>query len=124
MNTFHSESQIQMNCLFCKIINHELPATRLFENDEFLAINDISPVAPIHILLLPKLHIPTINDLHTEHTTLMGKMLITAADIAKNAQTDVSGYRLVYNINSDAQQTVFHVHLHILGQRKFSWPPG
>jgi len=110
--------------IFTKIINREIPAQIVFENDEIIAINDINPQAPVHILIIPKKVIPTINDLMPEDAELIGKMFLVAKQIAKEKGIDQQGYRLVFNVNEGAGQTVFHIHLHLMGGRKFNWPAG
>lgn len=110
--------------IFTKIINREIPAQIVFENDEIIAINDINPQAPVHILIIPKKVIPTINDLTPDNAELIGKMFLVAKQIAKEKGIDQEGYRLVFNVNEGAGQTVFHLHLHLMGGRKFSWPAG
>lgn len=110
--------------IFTKIINREIPAQIVFENEEIIAINDINPQAPIHILIIPKKVIPTINDLNLEDAELVGKMFLVAKQIAKEKGVDKDGYRLVFNVNEGAGQTVFHIHLHLMAGRKFSWPAG
>lgn len=110
--------------IFTKIINREIPAQIVFENDEIIAINDINPQAPVHILIIPKKVIPTINDLKPEDAELVGKMFLVAKQIAKEKGIDQQGYRLVFNVNEGAGQTVFHIHLHLMGGRKFNWPAG
>lgn len=112
------------NTIFTKIINREIPAQIVYENEEIIAINDINPQAPIHILIIPKKVIPTINDLNPEDAELVGKMFLVAKKIAKEKGVDQDGYRLVFNVNEGAGQTVFHIHLHLMGGRKFSWPAG
>lgn len=111
-------------CIFCKIIERTLPCTILFEDEHLIAIDDINPIAPVHKLIMPKKHIPTLNDLSIENTTLMGHLLITAAKLAQTLGIDQEGYRLVENCNAGAGQTVYHIHLHLLGGRPFHWPPG
>ena len=113
-----------MSCLFCKIVAGEIPAKRVHEDDELVAFEDIKPEAPVHILIIPKRHIPTLNDLAPEDDTLIGSMLRRAALIAKERGISDSGYRTVVNCNSHAGQTVFHIHLHLLGGRRMTWPPG
>jgi histidine triad (HIT) family protein len=113
-----------MNCLFCKIIKKEIPADIIFENEELLVFNDINPQAPKHLLVIPKRHIASINDANIEDAQLIGKMILTAKQIAANQDFSNSGYRLVFNINDDGGQTVYHTHLHILAGRKMTWPPG
>jgi len=113
-----------MASLFTKIINREIPADIVYENDEIIAFNDINPQAPIHILIVPKKEISTINDIDEEDKVLIGKMFIVAKEIAKDLKIDKSGYRTVFNCNEDGGQTVYHIHLHLLGGRQLSWPPG
>lgn len=110
--------------IFTKIINREIPAQIVFENEEIIAINDINPQAPIHILIIPKKVIPTINDLNPEDAELVGKMFLVAKQIAIEKGIEKEGYRLVFNVNEGAGQTVFHIHLHLMGGRKFNWPAG
>ena len=112
------------DCLFCKIIDHEIPADIVYENDSILAFNDINPVAPVHILIIPKKHISTLNDLEENHTQTMGELFLAAKEIALKKGLSDTGYRTVFNCNEDAQQTVFHIHLHLIGGRKMTWPPG
>ncbi len=110
--------------IFTRILEREIPATFEYEDDEIFAINDIAPKAPTHILIIPKKQIPTINDLQPEDTGLIGKMVQIAKSIAKQKGIADDGYRLVFNVNEGAGQTVFHIHLHLLGGRIFNWPPG
>ena len=112
------------DCLFCKIIEREIPGDIVYENEHVLAFNDINPVAPVHILIIPKEHISTLNDLEENHTQTMGELFLAAKVIASKEGLSDSGYRTVFNCNEDAQQTVFHIHLHLLGGRKMTWPPG
>jgi len=111
-------------CIFCKIAAGELPADIYYEDDEVLAFRDVHPVAPTHLLIIPRRHIATANEFSEDDSTLIGKLSITAARIARELRVDQSGYRLVMNCNRDAGQTVFHIHLHLLAGRRFSWPPG
>ena len=113
-----------MSTIFSKIINKEIPADIIYEDDELLAFNDISPQAPIHILIIPKKEIKTLNHLELEDQAIAGKMLLLAKDLAKKYEIDQTGYRTIFNCNEDGGQTVFHIHLHLLGGRKLSWPPG
>lgn len=110
--------------IFSKIINKEIPAEILFEDDNMIAINDIQPQAPVHILIIPKKNIPTINDADVTDELLLGKMILLAKKIAAEKGVEKEGYRLIFNVNEGAGQTVFHIHLHLLGGRKFNWPPG
>ena len=113
-----------MSCLFCKIVAGEIPAAKVYEDDRGIAINDINPQAPMHVLVLPKQHIATLNDLSPANDDLVGVMVRTAAKIAKDRGFDGPGFRTVFNCNAQAGQTVFHIHLHVLGGRVMSWPPG
>ena len=110
--------------LFLKIISREIPADIIYENDDVLAFRDINPQAPLHVLIIPKIQVRTINDMDTHHAELFGKLFLAAKDIAKEQGVSEDGYRVVMNCNDAAGQTVFHVHLHLLGGRQFSWPPG
>lgn len=112
------------DCLFCKIIDGEIPGDIVFENDHVLAFNDINPIAPIHILIIPKEHISTLNNLEIKHTQTMGEIFLAAKKIAQDKGISESGYRTIFNCNKDAQQTVFHIHLHLIAGRKMTWPPG
>lgn len=113
-----------MNCLFCKIAQKEIPASVILETDDLMAFHDINPQAPKHILIIPKQHIATINDAREENTTLLGNMVLSAKNIAKTLDIGETGYRLVFNINSGGGQEVYHIHLHLLGGRQMTWPPG
>lgn len=113
-----------METIFSKIINKEIPADIVLEDDDVLAFKDINPQAPVHILIIPKKPIPTINDIEEEDAALIGKIVLTAKKIAKMMNIDKSGYRLVMNCNEAAGQTVFHLHCHLLGGRSMHWPPG
>jgi len=112
------------DCIFCKIAAGELPADIYYKDEEVIAFRDVHPVAPTHLLIIPRRHIATANEFSEEDVALIGKLPLTAARIAKELRVDQSGYRLVMNCNRDAGQTVFHVHLHLLAGRSFSWPPG
>lgn len=113
-----------MDCLFCKIISGDIPADIVFQDDQILAFRDISPKAPQHILIIPKKHIATLNDVDAEDTELLGTLMQTAATLAADAGCAEEGYRVVMNCNAAAGQTVFHIHLHLLCGRPLSWPPG
>lgn len=113
-----------MNCIFCKIIQKEIPATIILENNELIVIEDIKPQAPYHYLVIPKKHIATINQTEPSDEALLGRLVLTAKDIAATKQLDESGYRLVFNINRGGGQDVYHIHLHLLGGRQMTWPPG
>ena len=112
------------DCLFCRIAKKEIPSDIVFENEDLLAFRDINPQAPAHILVIPRKHIPTTNDLGAEDVELMGKLILAARDLAEKEGVAEDGYRLVINCNRGAGQAVFHIHLHLLGGRGFSWPPG
>ena len=110
--------------LFLKIIDREIPAEIVYETDEVLAFRDINPQAPLHVLIIPKRRIRTINDLEAKDEALVGKLFSAAKTIAEQEGLAEDGYRVVMNCNQSAGQTVFHIHLHLLGGRAFSWPPG
>ena len=110
--------------IFDKIISKEISSEIVYEDDNYLAFKDINPQAPIHILIIPKKRISTINDLNIDDSKIIGQMILIARDIAKSLDIDESGYRLVFNCNEDGGQTVFHIHLHLLGGRSLNWPPG
>jgi len=112
------------NCIFCRILNRELKGEFVYEDEDMACIKDIHPQAPTHLLLIPKKHIPTILDLNEEDEKLIGKMVLKAGEIAKQYNISKNGFRLVFNCNKDAGQTVYHIHLHLIGGRKFNWPPG
>ena len=113
-----------MNCLFCNIIQKDIPAGIVYEDENILAFEDVNPQAPVHILVIPKKHIATALDLSTEDNGLIGQMYQAANGIAKDRKIADNGFRLVMNCNRDAGQTVFHIHLHLLGGRPMTWPPG
>ncbi|HIE79027.1 MAG TPA: histidine triad nucleotide-binding protein [Candidatus Thioglobus sp.] len=110
------------NCIFCDIIEGKIPAEKIFEDDDVLAFKDVNSQAPYHFLVIPKLHIPTLND--SDNAELIGKISITASLIAKQEGFSEDGYRLVMNTNKDGGQIVFHIHLHCLAGRQLGWPPG
>jgi histidine triad (HIT) family protein len=110
------------DCLFCKMAAGEIKPDVVYEDDELLAFRDINPRAPVHILIIPKTHIATLNDL--DDAPLAGKLLLTAAQIAKQKGLAEDGYRTVINCNDHGGQEVFHLHLHLLGGRQLAWPPG
>ena len=111
---------MEADCLFCKIVNRELPADIVFEDDEVVAFNDISPQAPTHTLIIPKNHISTVNDLTDAEIDLPGKLILRAKAIASEKGIAESGYRLIMNCNEQGGQTVFHMHLHLLGGRQLT----
>ena len=111
------------DCLFCKIVAGEIPADIVHQDDEMVAFRDIRPQAPVHILLIPKKHLASMNDVENDDAGLVGRMMVAAKRIAAE-QGVAAGYRLVNNCGGQAGQTVFHLHLHLLGGRAMSWPPG
>ncbi|MBM3335661.1 histidine triad nucleotide-binding protein [Candidatus Sumerlaeota bacterium] len=116
--------QEDSNCLFCKIIRRKIPSKVAYEDDSVFAFHDIAPQAPTHILIVPKEHIATLNDLDERYEALVGKMVMAARRLAAEAGISESGYRCVLNCNRGAGQSVFHIHLHLLGGRAMGWPPG
>ncbi|MGD0566633.1 MAG: histidine triad nucleotide-binding protein [Candidatus Goldiibacteriota bacterium] len=112
------------DCLFCKIIEGKIPSKKVYENDFVFAFEDINPQAPVHTLIVPKKHIPTLNEINQDFEPYLSAMFAAAKEIAaKNGLSD-RGYRTVFNVNKEAGQVVFHLHLHLLGGREFKWPPG
>ena len=109
-------------CLFCRIVRREIPARIVHETDDTLAFADIDPKAPTHVLVIPKAHVATLND--ATDAAQIGRLALVAAEIARAEGLAERGYRTVINTNGDAGQTVFHIHLHLLGGRRLSWPPG
>lgn len=112
------------DCLFCKIVNREIPASIVYEDERILAFNDINPQAPTHVLVVPKAHIATLNDVSPQDDQIVGELVRRAAAIAKTRGISAGGFRTVFNTNREAGQTVFHIHLHLLGGRAMEWPPG
>ena len=112
------------SCLFCRIAKKEIPTKIVFEDKALVAFEDIRPQAPVHILVIPRNHIERVSDLKEENTSLVGQMVLAAKKLAKDRGVQESGYRIVLNCNADAGQEVFHLHLHMLGGRRFNWPPG
>ncbi len=110
------------NCLFCKIIRGEIPADKLFEDDEILAFRDIAPTAPVHCLVIPKKHISGPVNIGVEDDRLIGKMMRVGTQVAR--EEGIEHFRVVFNNGEQAGQTVFHIHMHIIGGRDLSWPPG
>ena len=110
--------------LFTQIRDREIDADIVYEDDEIMAFRDINPQAPLHVLVCPKEPIPTVNDLQPEHAELVGRLFLVARDLAAENGYEEEGYRLVMNTNAGAGQTVFHLHLHLLAGRRFTWPPG
>lgn len=113
-----------MSCLFCSIVAGEIPATVVYQNDELLAFRDINPQAPTHVLVIPRTHRETPGDLGDADEALMGRVIRAASVVAQQEGIAESGYRLVVNAGKDANQTVPHLHVHVLGGRVLGWPPG
>lgn len=111
-------------CIFCKVAKKEIPARIVLEDDDLVAFHDINPVAPIHVLVIPKQHITGIGDVTDEHALVLGKLLVAARRVAEDAGLSHSGFRVVVNHGQHAGQTVHHVHVHVLGGRPLAWPPG
>ena len=112
------------NCLFCKIIAGEIPSAKVYEDEVCIAFNDISPQAPTHVLIVPRRHIDSLDKAEKSDGETLGHLLLTAAEIARGKGFAEDGYRTVINTNSDGGQTVFHLHVHLLGGRPFIFPPG
>ena len=112
------------NCLFCKIVSDKIPATIVYQDDRLVAFRDINPQAPTHVLVIPRMHISTLNELSAADDMLVGEMVRRASLIAKEFGHANNGYRTIFNCNANAGQTVFHIHLHLLAGRPMNWPPG
>lgn len=112
------------DCLFCKMIAGDIPTDVVYQDDDVFAFRDINPQAPLHVLIVPKNHIATINDLQSDHAQLIGKLFLAAKKIAADEGVSEPGYRTVMNCNAEAGQSVYHIHLHLLAGRQMSWPPG
>jgi histidine triad (HIT) family protein len=112
------------NCLFCRIIAGDAPSSIVHSGDRIVAFHDTNPQAPLHVLIVPRRHIPTLNDLTSGDDQLVGEMMRLAATIANERGFATSGYRTVFNCNAGAGQSIFHIHLHVLAGRRFRWPPG
>jgi len=113
-----------MDCLFCKIIDRQIPASIVYEDDRVLAFNDINPQGPTHVLVIPKRHISSLNELTEGDDQIVGEVVRRAAVIANDRGISAAGFRTVFNTNREAGQTVFHIHLHLIGGRSLAWPPG
>ena len=112
------------SCIFCKIVAGEIPSTRVFEDEVCIAFNDLHPQAPTHILIIPRDHVDSLDKARFEDKEALGHLLLTAAEIAREKGFAENGYRVVVNTNNDGGQTVFHLHVHLLGGREFVFPPG
>lgn len=113
-----------MNCIFCKIINGEIPSQKVYEDDRILAFKDISPVAPIHIIIIPKEHISSANEINESNKDIVGHIFTVAAILAKENGISERGYRIVNNCGAEGGQSVNHLHFHLIGGRNLQWPPG
>lgn len=111
------------DCLFCKIVNKEIPAQIVYEDDKMLAIKDINPAAPVHLLIIPKIHIPSLNEAGNENVDILGHIQLLASSLARNFGISEQGYRLVNNCGEWGGQAVFHLHYHLLGGKQMGWPP-
>ncbi len=112
------------DCIFCKIAKKEIPSDIVYEDDDFIAFKDLNPQAPVHVLFIPKKHVTSLNELGEDDADIVARLFLKIKDMASEQNVDESGYRVVANCNKDAGQEVFHIHFHLLGGRKFSWPPG
>lgn len=113
-----------MDCLFCKIIKGEIPSTKVYEDELVYAFNDITPVAPVHVLIIPKEHISSAVEVEEKNSAVIGHIFAVANKISKDLGIDKSGFRIVNNCGEDGGQTVHHIHFHLLGGRNLTWPPG
>lgn len=113
-----------MDCIFCKIASGKIPARVVYQDDQVLAFEDLAPQAPTHVLIIPKRHISTVLEVQESDRELIGHMLMTAAKVARDRGFAANGFRTVLNCNADGGQTVFHLHMHVLGGRAMNWPPG
>jgi histidine triad (HIT) family protein len=112
------------NCIFCKIIDNKIPCTKVYEDNQVLAFKDINPEAPIHVLIIPKEHITSVNEINEDNQHIIGHIYLTISKLAKDLGIDKDGYRVVTNIGKNGGQTVNHLHYHLLGGRNLTWPPG
>lgn len=112
------------DCLFCRIADGKIPAKLLHQDDETVAFEDINPQAPFHVLVIPRRHVSTANELGREHDAVMGKLFRVAASLAREAGVAETGYRMLVNTNREGGQVVFHLHMHVMGGRQMGWPPG
>lgn len=112
------------SCLFCRLARGEIPSRRVLETDDVIAFHDIDPKAPVHVLVIPREHVASLDDLEERHAELVGKLHLAARDVAREEGLREKGWRVVTNVGEDAGQSVAHVHLHVLGGRTLGWPPG
>lgn len=113
-----------MDCIFCKIVNGEIPSNKIYEDDKVLAFHDISPEAPVHFLVIPKDHIQSVNDLTEKNSDIISHIFLVINKLVRELNINETGYRIVNNCGKDGGQTVDHMHFHVLGQRDLKWPPG
>jgi histidine triad (HIT) family protein len=118
------EKDMAADCIFCKIARGEVPAKKVFEDDMVVAFHDINPAAPVHVVIVPKAHIPSVNEAGLDNAAGFGRVFAAAARIARDLGVDRKGYRIVTNTGKDAGQLVMHVHFHLMAGREFGWPPG
>jgi histidine triad (HIT) family protein len=118
------DSEIMSDCIFCKIIDGKIPCDKVYESDTVLAFRDINPQAPVHVLLVPKPHVATLNDLTSSDQGVMDGLYRAAVQVARELEVAESGYRTLVNCNDEGGQDVFHLHMHLLGGRRMGWPPG
>ncbi len=111
------------DCIFCKIVKGEIPANKVYEDDKIIAFHDLEPQAPVHVLVIPKTHIKSLDHIEEDHKGDLGHLMVKIKDVAKALELE-NGYRAVINCGEDGNQTVGHIHMHILGKRKMTWPPG
>ena len=114
----------EQSCIFCRIVAGNIPATNIYEDDHCIAFSDLNPQAPVHALVIPREHIASLNEASANNEAMLGHLLHVAARVASEQGVSKSGYRTVINTNSDGGQSVFHLHVHVLGGRGLSWPPG
>ncbi len=112
------------DCIFCKIVAGDVPAEKIYEDTDFVAIEDLNPQAPVHCLVLTRQHIENVNELTSEDTELMGRLFTAAREVARRKRIEEPGYRLIVNTGRDGGQTVYHIHMHVMGGRFLTWPPG
>lgn len=112
------------NCIFCKIIQGEIPSTKVYEDEKILAFKDINPMAPVHVVIIPKVHVESLEAVEEEHEMLMGHIVVKAKEIAKACDINETGYRLICNCGKDGGQEVPHIHFHLVGGRELIWPAG
>lgn len=113
-----------MSCIFCKIVNGEIPSKKIYEDDKVLAFHDISPEAPVHFLVIPKEHIQSVNDLTEKNSEIISHIFLVINKLVRELNVNETGYRIVNNCGKDGGQSVDHMHFHVLGQRDLKWPPG